>query len=270
MCDWLDDSTVFALLSPSTAASGGMIITLRPDVLWPQGYQGSCDDSSDSKCAPVQSLQVNELFPCDVAATPVRELCIQPVASIQAPSVISSYPGTTLTLDASRSTGGGVRPLIYTWHAYPRATDNYYAVSNALAVAGSVPTVTLGFEQLDGGSKFTFTLVVSTFLGSASVPLSATITRATAPVPTIIILAPPLLAVPASSTVALQAQGTSGGSVDAPSVLNLTWSPIDFQWSHVASAGNSTVALSVMSDAESRVMIAMTRQIVNSDNRSRS
>ena len=47
---------------------------------------------------------------------------------IQAPNEIDSCPGTSFTLDASRSTGGGVRPLEYIWSASPRTCDNYYGV----------------------------------------------------------------------------------------------------------------------------------------------
>ena len=47
-------------------------------------------------------LVVDADFPCDTRATDERELCIQPTALIQAPTVISSCPGTTITLDGTR------------------------------------------------------------------------------------------------------------------------------------------------------------------------
>lgn len=154
LCDWLDDSSLFALLSSSTAAAASMAVTLRPNVLWPRGYTGSCA-GAHSKCAPAQTLAVDDLFPCDMATTPERELCVEPTAVIQAPMELGSCAGSGLLLDGSRSAGGGVRPLAYSWSAPPRSCDNYYDVTAALSMAGSVPTVTLPADALDGGSSFT-------------------------------------------------------------------------------------------------------------------
>ena len=254
MCDWLDDSTLFAFLSASTAAAAGMTVTIRPKVLWPKDYLGSCNDG-DSKCADVQSLTVSSLFPCDSVVTPVREVCTQPTAVIQAPNEIASCPGTTLTLDASRSTGGGVRPLTYTWSAIPTSCDNYYSISSALSAAGDAPTMVLSATEVDGGNTFTLILKVTTFLGSTSVPVYVTITRAAMPVPSVTIKAPPLLVIPGTSTVTIQAQAVASGCAGAPTddlgVADLVWSPLGFAWSHAASAGNATAAPLIL-DAKSR------------------
>ena len=254
MCDWLDDSTLVAFLSASTAAAAGMTVTIRPKVLWPKDYLGSCGDG-DSKCADVQSLTVSSLFPCDIAGTPVHEVCIQPIAVIQAPNEIASCPGTTLTLDASHSTGGGVRPLTYTWSALPTSCDNYYSISSALSAAGGVPTVVLSASEVDGGNTFTVILKVTTFLGSTSVPVYVTVTRAAMPVPSVTIQAPPLLVIPGTSTVTVQAQAVASGCAGAPTddlgVADLVWSPLNFAWSHVASAGNATAAPLIL-DTKSR------------------
>ena len=140
MCDWLDDSTLAALLSASTAAAPGMRVGLRPNVLWPLAYTGpGCKDVSSTAdgtmCAAAQALTVDSLFPCDRAETEEREQCIMPTAIIQAPTELSSCANARLILDASRSTGGGVQPLKYTWSAQPRTCDQYYQVSSALAAA---------------------------------------------------------------------------------------------------------------------------------------
>ena len=247
-CDWLDDSTLVAFLSLSTGATAGMTVAIRSNVLcrgshkcsasisylhalsarmnpaycvcvlaqvlWPRGYEGSCADS-DSKCAPAQALTVGSLFPCDTRSTMERELCIEPTAVIQAPTELGSCPGSQLQLDGSRSTGGGVRPLVYSWAAPPRSCDNYYEVAAALTSAGSMPSVVLPASALNGGSSFTITLTVITFLGRVSAPFHLTITRAPLPVPSLVVLAAPLLTFPASSGVTLEAQASVHGCMCA-------------------------------------------------------
>ena len=122
----------------------------------------------NSKCALSQSVTVDVDYPCDVATTSERELCAQPTALIQAPTQIDSCPGTGLTLDASRSSGGGVRRLTYSWSAPPRSCDNYYAVAAKLASSPpSASSVQLTALELDGGRAFDLMLVVTNFLGCA-------------------------------------------------------------------------------------------------------
>ena len=111
MCDWLDGSTLIAFLTRDTAASRGMSVGIRSNVLWPASVSKANCNQAASKCATAQSLSVNADFPCDTAATSEVELCVVPTALIQAPAQIDSCPGTGLELDASRSSGGGVRSL---------------------------------------------------------------------------------------------------------------------------------------------------------------
>lgn len=124
MCDWIDSSTLFVQLTMSTSATGGMAITLRPDVLWPATwvYPGSCR-LANSMCASNVSYTIDADFPCDRVDTAVRELCVQPEAVAQAPTQVSSCPGTTVTVDGSRSVGGGIKPLIFSWRANPLTCD---------------------------------------------------------------------------------------------------------------------------------------------------
>ena len=125
-CAWADDSTLFVRLTLYTAAAPGMRIGIRSDVLWPKewNYPGTCAGES-SKCAKAAQVVVDADFPCDLRGTKERELCIQPIALIQAPTEISSCSGSTLNLDASRSSGSGIKPLTYSWSASPRTCDNY-------------------------------------------------------------------------------------------------------------------------------------------------
>ena len=124
-CDWVDDSTLVAFLTKDSSAGAGMAVTTRGDVLWPLGYAAPCV-SVGSMCASSQTYVVDAYFPCDTRETDDIEACITPTALIQAPTEIDSCPGTSFALDASRSTGGGVRPLEYIWSASPRTCDNYY------------------------------------------------------------------------------------------------------------------------------------------------
>ena len=123
-CAWYSDSVVFAQLSMTTGASGGMTVTLRDGVLWPRSweYPGTCD-GAESMCAKTQTLSVSEFFPCDRSYTEAIELCVQPNAVVQGPKEISSCPGSAITLDGARSTGGGIKPLVYSWRANPLTCD---------------------------------------------------------------------------------------------------------------------------------------------------
>ena len=113
-------------------------------------------------------MTVDTQLPCDQRATLRLELCVVPTALIQAPNEIDSCPGTSVTLDASRSSGGGVRPLTYRWSAAPRSSDNYYQIATKLAASGSVDTIELGGTELDGGRVFELLLIVDNFLGASS------------------------------------------------------------------------------------------------------
>ena len=208
LCDWSDDSTLVAYLTMFTDAAPGMSVHVRGGVLWPQAWaehKGSCD-VVDSMCADAHGLIVDPYFPCDRRDTEERELCSQPVALVQAADEISSCPGTALTLDGSRSSGGGIKPLTFRWFAHPTLSDNYLAVQPTLSRVNQ-SSATLR-NELDGGLNFRFLLRVSTFLGRSTPPYSVTVQRARIPIPTITIEAEPFLLFRASTGVTLQAKAT--------------------------------------------------------------
>ena len=111
LCYWPDDSTLVAQLSMHTAASAGMRIGLRPNVLWPKvwAYPGTCEQVAGgprSMCATASELTVNADFPCDRRDTPATtEACLTPAALATAPAQISSCPGVSASFDGSASTG---------------------------------------------------------------------------------------------------------------------------------------------------------------------
>ena len=227
-----------------------MSVTLRPNVLGPKGYAGPCDGSAESLCALATTLSVDQFYPCDRRDTAERELCVTPSALIQSPSVISSCPGTSITLDATRSDGGGVRPLTFSWSASPRTCDNYYAVSSALLAAGSVDTITLGGAELNDGAHFQLYLVVVNFLGASSSSFELTLTRDALPLPSITIQAPPLLALPASASVSLEAHAQIAACF-SPNSTRESGREIKFRWEHVASIGNISSEAPLLLDAAS-------------------
>ena len=240
LCHWTDDSTLVAYLTAATSAASGMRVGIRREVLWPrewEHYRGACREGG-SKCALAASVSVSIDFPCDSAATAERELCVVPTALIQAPSVLDSCPGTSTTLDATRSSGGGVQPLSYSWSAAARECDNYYAVSSRLAAAGTAAgSITLTGTELDDGSTFTILLVVTNFLGIRSAPFTIRITRAAFPVPSISVQAPPLLLFPASASVSLEAKASI-----ASCLTNASSAEMAFEWSFVSSRLGSSLS----------------------------
>ena len=234
-CYWQDDSTLLVQLTIYTAAAGGMTVGVRPGTLWPRAWDhpGTCDGVG-SMClladTPGRAMTVDTQLPCDQRATLRLELCVVPTALIQAPNEIDSCPGTSVTLDASRSSGGGVRPLTYRWSAAPRSSDNYYQIATKLAASGSVDTIELGGTELDGGRVFELLLIVDNFLGASSPPYALTVQRAALPVPIVIIQAPALLTIPPSAKVILEARASIA------SCFASNDSAIAFTWTHVASA----------------------------------
>lgn len=150
-----------------TNATAGMTVKLLKNLIWPKqwNYPGTCALSTNL-CTTDEggTIKVKADFPCDQKATSVVEGCIQPEAVIQGTNLISSCPGTSVKLDASRSTGSGIKPLTFTWSANPTKTDNYITVQSVLVASGSSSVVTLpgssnGKSVLDGGKTFAFLLV---------------------------------------------------------------------------------------------------------------
>ena len=151
--------------------------------------------------------QVPRDHPCDVAATTAREACATPTAYVTTSLVLSACDNTPLRLDGSSSVGGGAKELAFRWRAVPTACDNYYEVQAALDAAnqgGQVDVMELS-GALNGGSTFSFRLVVSNFLGAASSPVAVVISRAAAPIPEMSIDTPSQLHVRLGAEISLQA-----------------------------------------------------------------
>lgn len=232
-CYWSDDVTLVVQLTIFTLAAGGMTVGVRPGVVWPKAwsYPGTCD-GVNSKCLLAEtlgrSMVVDTYLPCDQRTTRLRELCIAPIALIQAPNEIDSCSGTSVMLDASRSSGGGVRPLTYVWSALPRSSDNYYQIAAKLEASGSMSTILLGGPELNGGRSFHLMLIVRNFLGVSSTPRTLSFRRAELPVPIVTIEAPPLLIIPSSAKVTLEARASTAACFAS------NGSAIEFTWRHVA------------------------------------
>ena len=185
-CYWSDETTLLVQLTLFTDAAPGMAVALKPGVIWPAlwSYPGSCD-AEKSLCSN-GTTAVNVNHPCDQKATPEVEACVQPSALVQSATEISACPGTALTLDGSRSSGGGIKPMVFAWSAHPTKTDKYFAVQGGLDEANGAQRITLRSE-LDDGHVFIFLLVVTNFLGQSSAPYTVEVTRATMAIPMITI-----------------------------------------------------------------------------------
>ena len=74
----------------------------------------------DALCAGSEgSVDIDTDFACDDPSTDETEQCEVPSIVVTAPEEISSCPGSSLKLDASRSSGGGIKPLKFSWNAHP-------------------------------------------------------------------------------------------------------------------------------------------------------
>lgn len=165
LCAWLDDSTVYSQLTAGTDAAPGITVRVRAGTV--------CAAKSSDLCVADTLVAVDKDFPCDRAGTPDRrELCGQPEVVIQAPTELSSCPGTSATLDASLSLGGGVKPLVFVWRAVPATCDNFYAITSRIEKLGSsAARLSLRAAELDEGNEFVIMLVWS-HRGSHTVPHS--------------------------------------------------------------------------------------------------
>eukprot|EP00966_Prymnesium_polylepis_P218365 5054227-Prymnesium_polylepis.1 len=223
-CDWTDDSTLVAFLSMYTNAGPSMAITVRANVLWPRAwaYPGTCS-GLENYCATAIAVTVDRDFPCDRRDTVEVEPCLVPTAVIQGPSELSSCPGTSVTLDASNSVGGGAKALSFQFAVHPTRTDRASVVSASLEAIGSSSKVTLA-RELDGGSTFVFALRVSNFLGQTSAPVEYVLKRAPKPIPTITIAAPPLLMFRAATSITLSAAASLASCFAAAKLrIEYTW-----------------------------------------------
>ena len=245
-----DDSTVTVYLTTYTYAAPGMAVSVRPYVLWPKlwalgGVYGSCG-LDDGMCNTHLSMDVDAYFPCNQRATAEREECVVPVAYIGGPTAISSCPGTALQLDGSRSSGGGIKPLVFSWSAHPILSDSYHKVQPALSAAGDAERVSVSTE-LDGGRKFLFLLRVSSFLGVQSDEYEFEVLRDPLPIPTISIEAPPVFTFRSSTQVSVQGKAT------LPICFTGAYKAIAFTWSNP-----STVSTYEMAPREDRLALGVT------------
>ena len=108
----------------------------------------------------------------------------------------------------------------------PTACDNYYEVQAALDAAnqgGQMDVMELS-AALNGGSTFSFRLVVTNFLGAASSPVAVVITRAAAPIPEMSIDTPRQLLVRLGAEISLQASvALPGCYAGFDRVVDYTW-----------------------------------------------
>ena len=208
-------------------------------------------------CATDATVTIDANFPCDTIQTDETEACVIPVAFAQAPEKISSCPGTPISVDGSRSTGGGIKPLTYQWSAHPTKSDNFFQIQPALqsqmsTSGGAADKVSLS-NELDGGRTYVIVLRVVNFLGVSSEAVEVTILRDALAIPTIIIAAPPLLTFRATDTVILQASAQLASCFEASALK------IDFFWLNTftvvlpdAPAGSMVSAIDL--DSKTRVM----------------
>ena len=131
-----------------------------------------------------------------------------PFATVRAPEQFSSCADSEVSLDGSRSTGGGIKPLTYKWMAVPRECDNYYRVQARLDALGSVAVPLLRASELSGGVTFTIRLVVTDVFGVSSPDATVTVNRATGPIPAVEIESPQLVYVRSTGSVSLPARAT--------------------------------------------------------------
>lgn len=144
-CVFVDDSTINVLLTVHTLAAPGMPVRLKPNTVWPKIYSGQCLEpgNPENLCNDGSVTFVSSSRPCQDSQDATEQLCVQPVAQLQAPTEIPGCPGTSLELDAAHSSGGGAKLLSYTWGT-TRQSDNRPSIAAFLASA---------FEQCASGSR---------------------------------------------------------------------------------------------------------------------
>ena len=226
-CFWMDDSTVAIYLTTYTFAAPGMTVKVLNGVLWPKlwaraGQPDACV-AEKSLCNVGLEMSVDEYFPCNLRSTDEREECTSPLALIRGPTAISSCPQTEIKLDGSRSSGGGIKPLIFSWAAHPILSDNARLITSALLSSGSTERVRLEASQLTGGRRFLFLLRVTNFLGVQSPEYNFSVLRDPLPIPTISIEAPPLFTFRSSINVTVQGKAALPACFANAKAILFTW-----------------------------------------------
>ena len=240
-CGWRDESTIVVYLRALTNIVGGNVngtagltLGLRGDVIRPRDPPPSAPPPPppiiyefnaslpptlppasppllvdfDEYAAPALVISTNFDFPCDIPYTREVEICTPPTALLNAPNTLSGCADASITLDGSRSFGGGNAQLVYRWLAVPRVCDNVPQIQARLDALGSVPVVTLRASELAGGFTFSVRLIVVDVLGVPSPATIFTVTRAVGPVPTMSIDADPTLSVGWFTPIALPARAS--------------------------------------------------------------
>lgn len=248
-CGWSDDSTLVVHLTALTNAAAGMAVRVRAGAVCSavEDYFNAVRNVTftGGACAGALALSVDPDHPCDRQDTAGREECGVPTAIIQRPSVIGACAGTSLYLDGSRSTGGGVKPLSFAWRALPQTCDNYWQVKSRLEAVGDVPAVELRPPEIDGGGSFAVVLTVTSYLGVTSAEYTTTVSRSALPLPSVTIEAPPLLYITPARPIQLEATARLAPCASNDSVVVTTPSNttllyegrgIEYAWSHVSTA----------------------------------
>ena len=128
-CAFVTDMRIEVYLTRYTGFVPGKVVQLRPMVIWPKRFTGSC--AASKLCNYGTAWITNDVHPCDRQETAAVERCLAPTAHILAPTQISACAGTSLELDGSFSADGGAKLLSYTWST-TLETDNRRNVASQL------------------------------------------------------------------------------------------------------------------------------------------
>ncbi|GAQ86232.1 hypothetical protein KFL_002770090 [Klebsormidium nitens] len=109
-----------------------------------------------------------------------------PVVSLSAPTSVGVCD--PVTLDAGQSTGGGGRPLRFSYFVQGPNNDYTAALSAKLAdytAEGSRSSLTLGSTDLEPGTSYIFTVTATNFVGLSSASVAVTINKQSKAVPVV-------------------------------------------------------------------------------------
>ena len=230
------DSDCFAILSNSTAGMLGS----SPSCPWESSTtlvinlgSGPTIDLGDTIVFLDFVIFDLELMAAgDVGAVVVPDPPVNPPtisAVVTAPESIGVCD--SLSLNGGTSTGNGGRAFIYSWSV--EEADNaelseteLLSITDALASAGSVSSVTIPNEAFESGTSYTVRLGLENWLGDTA-HIRINVTRLTNPAPTIT-LASSAVTVYTSDAVSLQA---SAGLPDTSCLVQSNASSVDSSYS---------------------------------------
>ena len=212
-CSWVKSNAISVRLGQGATMVTGDSISLLPT----NGIR-RCPTSSNTAQGSV------------VLQAPVQ--AVTPVAVLSGPSTIGVCDN--LVLDASLSSGLGGRPGSFSWSV---SGDNSAAILDGVDTLTSVATISA--STLAAGETYTFTLVVTNFLGIASPPVSLSVVVLSLPVPNIHLKGPNYLSVARFEAVTLSA------TVTQPCQSSSQTEPITLGWSVTSPTGASVSHLSL-------------------------